>query len=364
MRLSATLSIYLGRRFLVSIGVVLFVLVCVVLLFEMVELMRRASGKDDTTLGLLVQMAFLKLPLMTQKILPFAALFGGMYAFARLTRSHELVVARAAGVSVWQFLMPALVIALAVGIFTATVFNPLSSAMVARYEQLESKFLLGRPSLLALSPSGLWLRQADSGGQSVIHAAGVSQEGMELEDVTVFTFEDGDRFVGRIDARSARLGEGYWELSDALITGPDRPAVFEETARVETTLTASQIQESFAAPETLSFWALPRFIEMLQAAGFSAVRHRLHWNTVAAGPVLLCAMVLIAATFALRVTRRGRTSLLIAGGVLAGFALYFLSDVVYALGLSGAIPVALAAWTPAGVTALLGMAMLFHLEDG
>ena len=364
MRLSATLSIYLGRRFLVSIGVVLFVLVCVVLLFEMVELMRRASGKDDTTLGLLVQMAFLKLPLMTQKILPFAALFGGMYAFARLTRSHELVVARAAGVSVWQFLMPALVIALAVGTFTATVFNPLSSAMVARYEQLESKFLRGRPSLLALSPSGLWLRQADSGGQSVIHAAGVSQEGMELEDVIVFTFEDGDRFVGRIDARSARLGEGYWELSDALITGPDRPAVFEETARVETTLTASQIQESFAAPETLSFWALPRFIEMLQATGFSAVRHRLHWNTVAAGPVLLCAMVLIAATFALRVTRRGRTSLLIAGGVLAGFALYFLSDVVYALGLSGAIPVALAAWTPAGVTALLGMAMLFHLEDG
>ena len=364
MRVAATLSIYLGRRFLVSIAVVLFVLLCVVLLFELVELMRRASGKDDATLGLLVQMAFLKLPLTAQKVLPFAALFGGMYAFARLTGSHELVVARAAGVSVWQFLMPALVIAIAVGTFSATVFNPLASAMLARYEQMETKFLRGRPSLLALSPSGLWLRQADSGGQSVIHAAGVSQEGMELTDVIVFTFEDGDRFAGRIDARSARLGEGHWELSDALLTGPDRPAEFKQTARIGTTLTASQIQESFAAPETLSFWALPRFIEMLQAAGFSAVRHRLHWNSVAAGPVLLGAMVLIAATFALRVSRRGRTSFLIAGGVLAGFTLYFLSDVVYALGLSGAIPVVLAAWAPAGVTTLLGMAMLFHLEDG
>jgi lipopolysaccharide export system permease protein len=364
MRLSATLSLYLGRRFLVSISVVLFALLCVVSLFEVVELMRRASGKDDATLGLLVQMAFLKLPLMTQKILPFAALFGGMYAFARMTSSHELVVARAAGVSVWQFLAPALVIALAIGTFSATVFNPLSSAMVARYEQMEAKFLRGRPSLLALSPSGLWLRQADNGGQSVIHAAGVSQEGMELEDVIVFRFEDGDKFAGRIDARSARLVEDYWELTDALLTGPDREAVFEETARIETTLTANQIQESFAAPETLSFWALPRFIEMLQAAGFSAVRHRLHWNSVAALPVLLCSMVLIAATFTLRATRRGRTSLLIAGGVLAGFALYFLSDVIYALGLSGAIPVVLAAWTPAGVTALLGMSMLFHLEDG
>ena len=364
MRLSATLSFYLGRRFLASIGVVLFVLLCVVLLFEMVELMRRASGKDDATLGVLVQMAFLKLPLITQKILPFAALFGGMYAFARLTGSHELVVARAAGVSVWQFLTPALVIALVIGTFAATVFNPLSSAMVSRYEQMEAKFLRGRPSLLALSPSGLWLRQADAGGQSVIHAASVSQEGMELEDVIIFMFEDDDRFSGRIDARSARLGEGYWELSGALLTGPDRAPVYEETTRIETTLTATQIQESFAAPETLSFWALPRFIEMLQAAGFSAVRHRLHWNSVAASPVLLCAMVLIAATFALRVTRRGRTSLLIAGGVLAGFALYILSDFVYALGLSGALPVVLAAWTPAGVTALLGLATLFYLEDG
>lgn len=364
MRLSTTLSFYLGRRFLISIGVVLFVLLCVVLLFEMVELMRRASGKDEATLGVLIQMAFFKLPLITQKILPFAALFGGMFAFARLTGSHELVVARAAGVSVWQFLMPALVIAVVIGAFSATVFNPLSSAMVSRYEQMEAKFLRGRPSLLALSPSGLWLRQADAGGQSVIHAASVSQEGMELEDVIIFTFEDDDRFAGRIDARSARLGDGYWELSDALVTAPDRPAVFEETTRIETSLTASQIQDSFAAPEALSFWALPRFIGMLQAAGFSAVRHRLHWNSVAASPVLLSAMVLIAATFALRVTRRGRTSLLIAGGVLAGFALYVLSDFVYALGLSGAIPVVLAAWMPAGVTALLGLATLFHLEDG
>ena len=56
--------------------------------------------------------------------------------------------------------------------------------------------------------------------------------------------------------------------------------------------------------------------------------------------------------------------LLATGGVLAGFLLYFLTDLVLALGASGAIPVVLAAWTPAGVSSLLGLAMLFHLEDG
>jgi len=44
--------------------------------------------------------------------------------------------------------------------------------------------------------------------------------------------------------------------------------------------------------------------------------------------------------------------------------LYFLTDVVFALGLSSTIPVALAAWTPFGISTLLGVTLLLHLEDG
>jgi len=39
-------------------------------------------------------------------------------------------------------------------------------------------------------------------------------------------------------------------------------------------------------------------------------------------------------------------------------------DIVFALGLSATIPVALAAWTPAGISMLMGAALLLHLEDG
>ena len=78
----------------------------------------------------------------------------------------------------------------------------------------------------------------------------------------------------------------------------------------------------------------------------------------------MCAMVLIAATFTLRQTRRGGTTYIVSGGVLTGFVLYFFSDIVFALGLSDSIPVLLAAWTPSGVATMLGAAMLLHLEDG
>ena len=170
--------------------------------------------------------------------------------------------------------------------------------------------------------------------------------------------------VGRIDAEKSRLENGYWDLTNAWLTGPDKPPRFLSHYQMKTNLSMQDVQDSFASPETMSFWDLPSFIKVLENAGFSAINHRLYWNALLASPILQCAMVLVAATFTLRLTRRGGTALLIMGGVFVGFLLYFLSDIVHALGLSSSVPVVLAAWAPAGVALLLGLAMLLHLEDG
>ncbi len=358
------LAAYLGRHFIASVAIMMGILLGLVFVIDLAELFRRSWGREGVSLLTVIQMAVSRIPFMSQKILPFAMLFGSMVAFARLTRTNQLVVARAAGLSVWQFLFPAVAIALLAGVFVIAVFNPLASAATSYFESLESKHLRGRSSLLAVSRSGLWLRQTDETGQSVIHARGVSRHGTELRDVIVFLYDKAGRFTGRIDAGDATLEEGYWQLSDALLIGPGRPLKRVEDHRLSTTLTLEQIQDSFAPPETLSFWSLPGFIETLEKAGFSSLRHRLHWHSILAGPLFLCAMVLVAAAFSVRLTRRGGARLLVAGGVFTGFALYVLSDIVHAMGLSGAVPAVLAAWSPAGICTLLGLTTLLHLEDG
>ena len=364
MRLSSTLSLYMGRQYLQSVALVFLVVIVTILIADTIELLRRASGPNKTaTIETVLQMASLHIPFMAQKALPFVVLVGGIVTFAKLTRSRELVIARAAGVSVWQFLVPALVIAVLLGGFFMTVVNPLASATTARFEQLDATHLRGQSSLLALSRSGIWLRQGDAESQSVIHAESVDQETMTLHDTIIFLYEEEDQFVGRIDAAEARLEDGHWALTDALFSAPGEPARHEASTRVPTDLTVERIQNSFSPPETLSFWALPSFIEVLEASGFSSVKHRLHWHSLLAVPLLLCAMVLIAATFSLRFTRRG-TWVLVLGGLLTGFLLFFVSDLVLALGLSGKLPPVMAAWTPAVIFTLLGVAGLFHLEDG
>lgn len=364
MRQSVTLSLYLGRHYLVATLSVFVVLALLAYTFDTVELLRRASGRVEATLDLVLEMSLLKLPELTTHLFPFAALFGGMLALSRLTRSQELTVTRAAGVSVWQFLFPGLAISFLLGAFVVTVYNPVSAAMLARFESIEAKVLRGRSSMLAVSSGGLWLREADSHGQIVVHALRVARQGIQLHDAIFFYYEGSDRFIKRIDAASATLESGQWELRNAAISYPDKPAEWHETLKVPTTLTFDRIQESFASPSTISFWQLPDFIHTLETAGFSAARHRMHYYSLLTVPVLLCAMLLIAASFSLRLTRRGGIGLTLAGGVAAGFLFFFSVEVMEPFGLNGTLPVSLAAVAPTAVFVMLGVSLLFHLEDG
>jgi lipopolysaccharide export system permease protein len=367
MRLSWTFSRYLGARFLTGIGVVFIGCACLILLVDLVELLRRAAARDGVPLHTVFAMALLQLPNVTEAALPFTVLFGGIWTFVRLTRSNELVVARAAGVSVWQFVGPALAIAALIGIFVITVYDPLAATLSARFEQLESRYLRGNTSTLAMKSTGFWLRQGSGDVQSVIHADKVgklSQQSMRLEDVVVFLYHGQDDFDGRIGAASAVLRPGAWHLENATLWRTGQTPQHFASYELPTSLSAAQIRESFASPKTLSIWDLRRFIALARAAGFSALPHRLHWHEILATPLMLCAMVLIAATFSLRATRLGGVPQLAAAGILTGFGFYFLTDVSQAFGISGIVPVALAAWAPATIALLLGLAMLLHLEDG
>lgn len=363
MRLSATLSIYIGRQFLVGIGLAFLALVLLILVFDLVELTRRASGNPNVGTILVVQMALLHLPHLSERVIPYAVLIGVMLSLSHMTRTSELVIARASGVSAWQFLFPGITLALAIGFLMMAVFNPLASAMLSRFDNLDARYMRGQVSNLSVSSSGLWLRQSDDIGESVIHALRIEQDDLLLHDVIAFRYRDSDHFVERIDAATARLGTGEWQLREALVTGPDRAAERLDTYVLPTELTIGQIQDSFASPETLSFWQIPGFIELLERAGFSALRHKVHWHAVLASPLLLVGMVLLGAAFSLRMTRRGGTGLLISGGVLVGFVIYVFSDVALALGVSASIPVVLSGWAAAAVSTLIGLAILLFLED-
>ena len=349
-------------------------LTLLVSLFDFIELLRRAATRPDAGFALVASIAGLRMPFLSIQIMPFAILLGGILAFWRLTRSSELIVARATGVSAWGFLLGPVVVALVFGGVAIGAISPISSAMLSRAERLEATFLRAGGGVTALAGGRLWLRQADRalepGGVAIISGrpTRLLSSGRDLtfslEEVTIWRLSANDRPLQRLEVPRATLVAGRWVLENAVLFGADRLPGAPATLSLPTDLTPDRIEDSFASPDTLSFWALPGFIAVLEQAGFSAIRHRLQFHSLLSLPALAVAMALVAAGFSMRPSRMGGVARMVAAGVSAGFALFVLDKVTAEFGESGALPVWLAAWAPCIAGLLLAMGLLLHLEDG
>ncbi len=370
MTAAVTLSLYIARQFTAAVITMVLALTGLVSLFDFIEMLRRSVGKPDATLALVSEVAALRLPYIAMEILPFAVLVGGLVCLWRLTRSSELVVARAAGVSAWQFLAAPVLCAFLLGAIATTAVSPLSSAMFSRAETLENTHLSTGGGPLALTGGQLWLRQSDHGlsarGSAILHALSVELHGptLDAQNVSVYRLDASDRLLSRIEAARAVLAGGAWTFDKAVTLRPDQLPQAAGTVHLPTDLTVARVEESFASPDTLSVWQLPGFIALLQRSGFSSVRHRLHFQALLSLPLLCATMALVAAGFSMRPARRGGVARMIGGGVAAGFALFLISKLAEEVGQSGAMPVGLAAWAPAASGLMLAVALLLHMEDG
>ena len=370
MTAALTLSLYIVRQFAGSAIAMLLALSGLVAMFDFIELLRRSASHPDVSFGLVSQIAGLRLPFIAMQILPFAILLGGILCFWKLTRSSELIVARAAGISAWEFLAAPTMCAFLFGVVATTLVSPVSSVMLARAEALDNAYLRSGGGPLALNGGQLWLRQSDRQaslqGVAIIHAMQVELRGKQLiaQTVSVFRLDKDDRLLSRIEAARATLATGSWMLENARTVKPDQLPEPPQLIKLPTDLTVSRVQESFASPDTLSFWALPGFIALLDRSGFSSVRHRLHFQALLALPLLAATMCLVSAGFSMRPARRGGVAKMIGSGVAAGFALFVVSKIAEEIGQSGALPVVLAAWAPAAAGLMFAVALLLHTEDG
>lgn len=360
-----TLTRYFFTRSLIHNSLMWLGLAVFIYWMDVIELLRRLDQDSPARFIDVMMMAACKLPFVAEQVLPFAVLFGSMIVLWRLARNQELVVARSAGISAWQFLWPIVASAITLGLLSLLVINPLSSVLLSRYELLESRYIHGQNSLLSLTDAGLWLRQpTHNGGYAMVHAMSFNSTTQKLSDVMVLDYSASHRFISRMDAREAELADDEWILRDVWVSQVERPPVRVEQVVIPTDLTLSTIQDSFAPPQTISIWELPQFIITLKEAGFSALRHQLHLLNLLASPLLLIGMVIVAAVSTLRLSKRNQSSHLIIAAVLLGFVFYFTRDFVNAYGISGQLPLLLAAFSPAMIANLLGLTVLLYLEDG
>lgn len=362
-----TLQLYFARRFLaIFLGAALTFAV----LLGLIDLVDEMGNFTDLPLRDVLGLVLLNMPGANYEILPLVMVLASVALFLRLARSSELVVMRAAGRSALRGLIGPVLAAFAIGVLSLMIGNPIVAATAKRYHDLKLIHRGGSVSALAIASEGLWLRQGSAEGQTVIFAARASSDFGTLYQPNFFDFATDGEPLRRINAETAQLAQGEWQLVNAKIwtLAPDVNA--EATAQMSATLTLpsdltrNRILESFGQPAFIAIWDLPRFIERLEETGFSARRYAIWFHTELARPVFLVALVLIAAALTMRHSRGVNTGLMVMVALMIGFGLHYIRNFALILGENGQIPILLAAWAPPLAALFLGLGILLHLEDG
>ena len=362
--LGGTLARYFGLRFLSAVLLVFVGIFMLVALLDYIEMMRRAGDIPNVSAVLVAKTSFYRVPQVVERILPFCILIGAMSCYLNLSRRLELVVARSAGLSAWQFVAPALLVAFVLGLAATAIYNPVSAILQERSKRFEAELFGHTASALSRSGGTFWVGQRTDEGQAIINAVSSRDQGINLNGVSVFTFDTEGRFKQRIEARAAVLEPGVWVLRDARVYALAVLPVKQSEFLLKTSLTPEQVRESFATPETVPFWELPQYIQIAEHAGLVAAGYRLQFQKLLARPFLLAAMVLLASAVSLRFFRFGGVQKMVLSGVAAGFLLYVLSKVTEDLSKAELMHPVAAAWLPVLAGGVTGFIALLYQEDG
>ncbi|HEY1095631.1 MAG TPA: LptF/LptG family permease [Alphaproteobacteria bacterium] len=357
---------YMARQFFIQFLMFMGGLLGVIFVFDSVELMRRLSKYDNLSWDIVLPMALFKLPEIGLEIIPFAILFSCVFTLWRMTRSYELIAIRAAGVSVWQFLFAPVLVSITLGFINIMVLNPISAVMIGKFEDMEARYISLTPdTTINLSNNGLWLRQNLPQGMAVIHATNIKTPEWVLSPVTAFFFDQQRNMTFRIDAAKVTLEDQIWAFEDAYSTKIDtNKSEYFTTLHMPTTLTRREIESRFASPNTISFWNLPSYARVMSATGFSSNALWAHYYKLLSEPILNIALILLAAAIALRSPRYLKGWWMVISTMMVAFLVFFLGDLLEALGISERLPLFLSAFAPALISLLAGLSCLLYLEDG
>lgn len=351
---------YLLKLFLRSFLHIVAVFVGLFFLIDGIESVRRYSQKinfDWTDVGLLI---LSRLPSFLGMLLPSFALMAAMMVLTSLSRQSEITVMRASGVSIYRIIIPFLM----GGMVIAAIHYLLQEQIIWRCNQAEQYLqnqINGR-MLASKSESGsFWLRS----GRQIIHAAKANPSGIELEDVSVFHFDEDNGLVSRIDAENAYYQQGRWFLSNGTLYHFGSEANAEPFLRKEWPITLEPVQMDRTRPEpmNLSLIQLWDLMNRLKREGVDTVTYEMTFHRKVVDPLTTMTAILLGFPFAMRLPRQGGTTWGIFLGLLLGFAMFVIVDLSTALGMGNRLPPMVAAWAPELFFLGIGGFFFLHLAE-
>ncbi len=332
---------YIAKAVIAGSLVALAVFVSLILIFSFVEESGDISG-DYTAFRALLYVA-LRAPQRAYESFPIATLIGSLMTLGGLAARHELVVMRAAGMSI-----------LGIGRSVAVAGVALAVAAIALGEwvappaermALEVKAQARSGDVAALSQDGFWARD----GRRFVQVAS-APSASQLDGVNIYDFDRGRRLTRITSAVRADHDGRSWVLHQVVETrfAEDGSIVRERSTLEEwpSELHPEVLDVVVVDPEALSVRDLWTYIGYLERNELESDRYRLAFWLKLATPLATLTMLLLTIPLAFGSLRSVGAGQRIFIGVMIGIAFFLGNNLLNHLGLVYGLPPMVSALLP------------------
>lgn len=357
---SRTVSLYMGKMFLVRTFAVLAMLVLVLQSLDLLSESGRILAHAGNGQAEILRYLSLRIPEIVAQFLPFSVLLGTIIALYTLNQNSEIIALKASGLSAHQVLAPLLIASLGVAVVSFTFNDRIVSRATATLDQWRNVDY-GPVPVDRGDRANVWVRDGDD----LLQVATVRGRGVatRLSGITLFD-RTGGNLVGIVTApRGVRVAQG-WQVEQATRFDVVRGTLSRlGTIVIARNLRADQFALSSVDADGLSFGALRTTIADLKAGGRpTKALEGAMWHKLS-GPLSSILMPLLGAVAGFGLARSGKVFVRAVVGMGLGF-LYFVADnFALAMGNLGAYPPVLAAWAPFLLFLMIGEAVLIRTEE-
>ena len=312
--------------------------------------------KGSASTGTVLQLLAYATPQFVYYVIPIAALLSVLVTFGMLSRTSELTVMKACGVSLYRIALPVVALSL---IWSGALFG-LEQEILPRANRRASVLddeIRGRPPRLLNPLSRHWVIARDG---SIYHYGYFDPQHRVLTGLSIYTPAAGAwRLASQTYAGTAQYTDEGWIGTNGWMQDlSSRTPVWRPFSRASITVEPPDYFETEQTDaDTMTVAQLRRYVAELSASGFDVVGLSVELQRKLAFPLVTFVMTLLAVPFGVSTGRRG-TLYGIGLGVIIALSYWFLMSVFIAVGKAGLLSPPLAAWTPNIIVAALAFYLL------
>ena len=357
------INYYILKSFLYSFLITFIILASILFIGDFVEQFRKTAGRN-VPFNIILQLTLFNFPNLVAYTLPITSFFSSILALLILIRNSELTVISGMGISNIKTILPALILFFFIGITFITLANPLIAIFDDRYSNLKYEYIDRVDKFASITKNGLWLKQDnyETNLTSVLYAKSTEQEGKILNSFMLLEYDKKGAFNGRIDGKKAELNEGYWNMFDIQITPKYGETIYKNFLNYNTNIKPEDISDSLSSPSSISIWRLLTFISFLEELGYSAVDFKMYLYSLISLPFFISALVLLAFCLVQGIKQNDKFSKIIISSLIIIFFLYFISNLLNALGSTSQIHPVVANFSMPLITFALAMFIYQYWE--